>query len=250
MLQGGTGDMKTLLLGSVSAIALTCSVHAADLPIKAPAPPPLVVLSWAGPYIGIQGGVVSHRGEFYDANGLLDRDFTTPPTTYRADKTGGLFGGHAGYNWQSGSIVYGIEGDISGVWAKGSTRRPIEPTSFANFDVNWLATIRARFGVTVTPATLLYVTGGVAFGDVRNHAGVAQFNSNMIVDKVRTGWTVGGGVEHMFARNWTARAEVRYADLGSNSATCTPPGGDCGFAYRGEFSNKLLMGLVGASLKF
>src|SRR5262245_54105461 len=223
--------MKSLLLGSVSAIALTCCAQAADLPVKAPAPPPAVVWSWAGPYIGLHGGIVSHRGEFDDFDGFLNRQFgVTPPTTYSDTKTGGLFGGHVGYNLQSGPIVYGIEGAISGLWAKGSTGRRSVPTSFENFDVKWLATIRGRLGFTVTPATLLYATGGVAFGDVRNHAGVAQFNSNMIVDKVRTGWTVGGGVEHMFARNWTARAEVQYADLGKSSAPCTPPGGDCGFS--------------------
>ena len=244
--------MKSLLLGSVSAIALACNVHAADLPVKAPAPPPpAVVWSWAGPYIGIQGGIVWHRGKLIDSDDMLD--ISGPGTTYHATKAGGIVGGHAGYNLQSGSFVFGVEGDWSALWAKASTTNPRVLGSFANFDVNWLATIRARFGITVTPATLLYVTGGVAFGDVRNHAGVTQVNTNMIVDKVRTGWTVGGGVEHMFARNWTARAEVRYADLGKTTVACTPPTNpDCTFSngYRGEFSNTLLMGLVGVSLKF
>ena len=243
--------MRRILLASVSTIALTCSAGAADLPAKAPRAPVPEVWSWAGPYLGIHGGVASHRGKFDDPDGFLNGAFAvTPSTTYSATKTGGFFGGHAGYNLQSGSIVYGIEGDMSGIWAKGKTSRPSEPTSFANFDVNWLATIRARFGVAVASATLLYVTGGVAFGDVRNHAGVTTLGTNMIVDKVKTGWTVGGGIEHMFARNWTARAEVRYADLGKVSTTCTGSPGNCGFAYRGEFSNTLLMGLVGVSLKF
>ena len=140
---------------------------------------------------------------------------------------------------------------MSAIWAKGrkSPAHPNEPASFVNFDVNWLATIRARFGVAVASATLLYVTGGVAFGNVRNHAGVTFLGTNYVVDKITTGWTVGGGIEHMFARNWTARAEVRYADLGKTTVNCT---GDttCDFGYRGEFSNKLLMGLVGVSLKF
>jgi outer membrane immunogenic protein len=243
--------MRHILLASVSAIALTCGAQAADLPVKAPPPPP-VIWSWAGPYLGIQGGVVSHRGEFDDPDGFLTGAFTAvPPATFRATKTGAIFGGHVGYNLQSGSIVYGLEGDFSGLWAKGHTARADEPTSFANFNVNWLATIRARLGVAVANATLLYVTGGVAFGDVRNHAGVTALGTNMVVDKVKTGWTVGGGIEHMFARNWTARAEVRYADLGNTAVTCTPAGSpNCVFPYRGEFSNKLLMGLVGVSLKF
>ena len=62
--------MKSLLLGSCSTIALVCSVQAADLPVKAPPPAP-VVWSWAGPYIEIHGGVVSHRGDCDDTNGFL-----------------------------------------------------------------------------------------------------------------------------------------------------------------------------------
>ena len=102
--------MKKFLLASVSAIALTSSVRAADLPVKAPAPPPLppVVWSWAGPYIGIHGGIVSHRGKLED-DGLL-AGVENSLSTHSVTKTGGIFGGHAGYNLQSGAIVYGIEG--------------------------------------------------------------------------------------------------------------------------------------------
>ncbi len=243
--------MKKHLLASVSALALTWSAHAADLPVKAPrlaAAPP--VWSWAGPYLGIHGGIVSHRGEFDDPDAfLIGGGFGGAPATYRETKTGGIVGVHAGYNLQSGAIVYGLEGDWSALWAKGSSTS-LFPGAFVNFDVNWLATIRARLGVAVASATLLYVTGGVAFGDVRNHASVPALGYDMIVDKVKTGWTIGGGIEHMIANNWTVRAEARYVDLANTTAACTGLPGNCAFGYRGEFSNSLLMGLVGVSLKF
>lgn len=240
--------MKTILLASVSVIALTYGACAADLPVKAPPPAP-VVWSWAGPYIGIQGGIASHRGEFDDLDGFFNGQ-PTAPVTFKATKTGGIVGGHLGYNLQSGAIVYGLEGDISALWTKGSVGGRPPFNSVATLDPNWLATIRARLGVLVASSTLLYVTGGVAFGDVRNNASVTDFGYAMSVDKVKTGWVAGGGIEHMFARNWTVRAEGRYVDLGNTSTTCTGSPANCAFGYRGEFSNTLLMGLVGVSLKF
>lgn len=245
--------MKTIFLASVSAIALTCSVHAADIPVKAPRPAPLPLWSWGGFYIGVQGGVVSHKGEFDDYDGFFNGS-PAPPVTYSATKTGGIFGGHVGYNLQSGEIVYGLEGDFSGLWAKGSTPgRPIF-NSLASFDVNWLATVRARLGVVISSATLLYVTGGVAFADVNNEAKTTDFGPGyiMTIDKVRTGWTAGGGIEHRLGANWTARIEGRYVDLGSASTICAPAGNsNCNlWNYRGDFSNTLLMGLAGVSLKF
>ena len=35
----------------------------------------------------------------------------------------------------------------------------------------------------------------------------------------RAGWTVGGGIEAMLARNWSAKAEYLYYDLGRTSYT-------------------------------
>ena len=243
--------MKSLLLGSCSTIALVCSVQAADLPVKAPPPAP-VVWSWAGPYIGIHGGVVSHRGEFDDPDGFLNRAFAvTPPTTYSADKTGGIFGGHAGYNLQSGSIVYGIEADVSGMSAKGSTTRPSEPTSFANFQVRWLATIRGRLGVTVTPATLLYATGGVAFGDVRNHSGVAA--ANIEHDRGQDSKPAG----RLAAASSTCSRAIgpfgRKSDMPISAPTPQPahhPAATADFQVSGRVLQQAADGLVGVSLKF
>lgn len=239
--------MKSILLAGVSAIALVGGARAADLPVKA-SPLPPAVWSWSGFYIGLQGGVVSHRGTYEDDGFLFGSANTNNFSTVKHSGTGGIVGGHAGYNWQSGSIVLGVESDISALSAKSTISGIPTFNATVAFDARWLATVRARFGVAVAHATLLYVTGGVAFGHVRNSA-TPSFGAAFIDDKTRTGWTVGGGIEHMLARNWTVRAEVRYADLGSSTPTCVG-NTNCNFTYRSEFSNKLLMGLVGVSLKF
>jgi outer membrane immunogenic protein len=55
-----------------------------------------------------------------------------------------------------------------------------------------------------------FVTGGVAFGDIRASVpGFGEFGQD------RTGWTLGGGLEAAVAANWTAKVEYLYVDLGS-----------------------------------
>jgi outer membrane immunogenic protein len=81
---------------------------------------------------------------------------------------------------------------------------------------SFLATVRPRVGWAFDHA-LLYGTGGVAFGTIKTSE---TFNPPGFTDAAnnpttRTGWTVGGGLEYAFARNWTAKAEYLYVDLGS-----------------------------------
>ena len=69
--------MKKFLLATTSVLALAQAATAADLParvpVKAPAPVVVPVATWTGFYLGIQGGVVSHRGRFNDTS--TDDDF-------------------------------------------------------------------------------------------------------------------------------------------------------------------------------
>src|SRR5262245_40237415 len=53
----------------------------------------------------------------------------------------------------------------------------------------------------------------------------------------------------MFAPNWTARAEWRYVNLGKTGVACTPGTGACE-QPNGEFSNALMLGLIGVNYKF
>ena len=75
----------------------------------------------------------------------------------------------------------------------------------------------------MTPQTLLYLTGGLAYGGVRSTRppapGAATFAS---YSDWRTGWTLGGGLEHAFTPNMTARIEYRYTDLGTATSPAWP----------------------------
>lgn len=260
--------MKKLLLASVSAVALASGANAADMAIKAaPVVPP--VPYWQGFYLGVEGGAVRHDASFNDLSG----GFSGSPATFATSKSGGIFGGYAGYNWQSRSFVYGVEADISWLGVKatetwgaifaGSTR--FEQSQ----EVSWLSTFRGRAGIDYE-STLFFLTGGLAVAQVKNSfngfcglnpcagVGAGAFVGGFSQDTTRVGWTVGAGFEHMFDSHWTLRGEFRYVDLGRSIGQCHDAGVGGGFcaafgtggSYRGEFSNALMIGTVGVGYKF
>jgi outer membrane immunogenic protein len=93
-------------------------------------------------------------------------------------------------------------------------------------NLSWFGTVRGRMGVTVTPELLLYGTGGLAYGHVDASANSSasvpgiqfQLQAPASASRTKVGWTAGAGAEWMFARNWSAKLEYLYIDLGSDSA--------------------------------
>jgi outer membrane immunogenic protein len=202
-----------LATAATGAAAFAPGAMAADMPLKAaPAYVPPAV-SWAGWYIGAHAGVnwqQAHSSSSY-TSAFSSVDRTT--------STGFIGGGQIGYNWQSGNFVFGIEADGSWLSNKGSAFDPIQDYSASN-KVQWLATVRPRFGLAVGN-TMAYVTAGAAFGGVKNKveysaSGPTPFSS-VSESKTRFGWAVGGGIEHMWTRNWTIALEGLFVDLGRKS---------------------------------
>src|SRR5262249_10977143 len=138
---------------------------------------------------------------------------------------GGILGGGAGYNWQLGRWVYGVEGDYSWADISGSSNTcgALSPIPHScGTDLRSLGTLRGRIGyaVGVIGNWLPYVTGGLAVGEV--HAWDSLFPSSG--RDFRTGWTVGGGVETAITHNWTFKVEYLYVDLGSRETFNVVPG--------------------------
>src|ERR1700694_4184240 len=109
--------MKKLLLGSFGALTMGGSAAiAADMPLKAP--PPVVVWSWTGCYIGIEGGGAWGRSRHDSFSQISPLNNFTP----WFNVSGGLAGGEFGCNQQfGGNWVFGIESDISWTNKKGSS---------------------------------------------------------------------------------------------------------------------------------
>ena len=90
-------------------------------------------------------------------------DFSRSSTP--VDASGVLGGITGGYNWQSGPIVIGLEGDALAAGISGSERFN-HGANTASPDINAMADLRLRAGVTVVPRVLLFVTGGGAWADI------------------------------------------------------------------------------------
>ena len=191
--------MKKLLLAGASLLAMgVVSASAADLPARMPAKAPAYVApmaySWTGFYLGLNGGYGFGRSEF---NGTL------PSGSF--DAGGGLFGATVGYNWQTGPVVFGLEGDIDWSGMRGSGTCGGLSCSTRN---DYLATIRGRLGYAMD-RWMPYITGGAAIGNVKTS--IAGFGDT---NNTKAGWTLGGGIEASLMGPWTAKVEYLHVDLG------------------------------------
>jgi outer membrane immunogenic protein len=230
-----------LATAATGAAAFAPGAMAADMPLKAaPAYVPPAV-SWAGWYIGVHAGVnwqQAHNSSPYSAFSTIDR----------TSSTGFIGGGQIGYNWQNGNFVFGIEADGSWLSNKANVRDTFFQDYSASNRVRWLATVRPRFGLAVGN-TMAYVTAGVAFGGVKNKAEYDIFSptpfSSVSESKTRVGWAVGGGIEHMWTRNWTIALEGLFVDLGSKKVVHPSEPGKTT-----RFDNQVVIGRVKLNYKW
>jgi outer membrane immunogenic protein len=196
--------MKRLLLSMTAIVSLTAATEAtfaADI-ARRPAPPPVAVkapalpiFDWSGFYVGIHGGYAWGDSSF-TYPGLASTSF---------DANGWLLGGLIGVNYQVGQTVFGLEADINKTAFKGGGTCTVGPCEFEN---SWLGTARARLGYAVD-RFMPYVTGGVAFGDVKaNVPGIGSASDR------RVGWTAGVGAEYAFSPNLSWKTEYLFVDLG------------------------------------
>jgi outer membrane immunogenic protein len=253
--------MQKLVLGTLALAAMMAGpAMAADQKVKAmltKAPPPPAVFSWTGLYIGASGGGAWGRDSVTHAPlaaapGLafpIDAAAVTAASSPSLSPNGGIAGGHAGYNYQTGKLVLGLEGDVSwfrlrqnstGTFPFPSTLPggPLGPptltfTANTTVSTDWLITLRPRLGIAVDNNWLLYATGGLA---------VTQYNLNQVsgvlnsatfassISGTRTGWAIGAGIEHAMTKNWRLRAEYLHLDFGTatGGGTSNAPAGVLG----------------------
>ena len=209
---------------------------AADMAVKAPVykAPPVILSDWSGFYIGVHGGYGWGHTSFYPQFTL-----NNPEDFLSTNPRGGLVGGHAGYNWQYGKVVAGVEIDFDGASIKstdiissgvsciiGVGCLPASTSQKLKFDE--LATARARLGYALLPDLLAYGTAGLAWGHSTLHFksvsnDILIFDTDSFADHF--GWAAGAGLEYHLGHGWLVRGEYLHYDFAKNTYVFPVGGG-------------------------
>lgn len=204
--------MKAKVLRStlVAILMAPLAASAADLgrpSYKIPVQPIEPIFSWSGFYVGLNAGYLWGNSKWSGSGG-----------NFEVDPHGWMGGGTLGYNLETGNWVWGIEGDLDYVNAKGTASSSI--CTGCTFKDTWLATLRGRVGYSFGH-WMPYFTGGGAFGNEYMASSTGSSKT-----QTQAGWTVGGGLEYAFAEHWSTKIEYLYVDLGSTTcgtAACQLP---------------------------
>jgi len=236
---------KQVILGGIA-----IAVLGAGAPLFA-APTP--DYNWTGFYAGLNAGGASGRSDLKTSvasDGYFDQSTSVPSVDSHGSQTvspSGFIGGiQAGYNQQSGHVVYGIEGDFDALDLSGSKSisavyPDYAPSSYIinqSVKTNWLVTVRPKIG-WAQDRYLVYATGGLAYTQLQYHG---SFNDNYNGDndpdttsfadgafesasktESEAGYVLGLGAGYALQNNWSVSAEYLYVDFGriSTSGTLT-----------------------------
>lgn len=239
---------RRLLCGVVLPAFFAGPAMAADMAVKAP--PPAIAAptayNWTGFYDGLNaGGAFASSGDpttsascSAAAPGFAFPYFSCPNAALvSAAGTGSMSdaaftgGVQAGYNWQNGAGVIGIETDFESfnVRLSRSASMPYGGggtlTITNSADATWLFTARARAGWAFD-RYLAYVTGGLAVTDLHSNNSYIDTNPGpgpgagaWGASSTKAGWTVGAGLEYALSNNWTAKIEYLYVHFDTINAS-------------------------------
>jgi outer membrane immunogenic protein len=198
-----SGWLKALCWGALGVMGLVLAAPTAfadgrgslkDAPVQA--------FSWQGFYIGDHAGL---------ATGTTGGDTGFTTTDY--DINGALYGLQAGYNFQRGTTVFGIEATWSHSTVQGNTACLV--VFDCKRDVDWVATVVGRLGMA-SGRSLLYSMAGVAWADVNTNVSIIGVPL-LSASETHVGWTYGFGFEHAFTDRISTRIEYAHIDLGSET---------------------------------
>src|SRR5262245_59332348 len=257
--------LSIAVVAAVSSVALTAIASAADMPAKAPpASPAVAPYNWTGFYVGGNAGWSWSK---QDHTGIQNDSLVFADSTHPNDFMGGVQGG---YNWQvTPNWILGIEADFQGS-VQNASGNPVQANnSFSFFGIGppfvppfgfstgfffnnfaetathnssllWTNTVRGRIGYAIRPDIMLYGTGGLAYGRLKESVSIAATNSQTFTAffpffvpnqpifstsasqsftksaTSKIGWTAGAGIEgYVPNTRMTWKIEYLHMDLGT-----------------------------------
>ena len=238
---------------------------AADMPMKSAAAP---AYQWSGCYVGANGGGGVSSSNFTTTVdpgsylGATDAATVSNDGTGSANNSSFLGGGQAGCNWQSGTVVVGLEGDFD--YFRSNTNfynntdtLPVLGVPFVigqSITTDYLATVRPRIGIAAD-RNFAYITGGAAFTDASYTESYADGSvppgiGSATASKFLTGWTAGAGWEYAWTDHWTIRFEYLFAAFPTTSATGAIANAGLSNALHGSGDLVMQVARAGVNFKF
>jgi outer membrane immunogenic protein len=198
--------MKKVSIALISGVAISFAslAQAADLPYSNGAPSSYdypATFTWTGFYAGLNVG--AGLGTFLGGG----------QTYFGSNPNGGMVGGTVGYNYQSGNLLMGIEGDYD--WSHFAASATSVPGVISSGNIDNIATVRGRFGYAMD-RLLVFGTAGYAGADIAgtlsNYPAKAVANQSFWSN----GYALGFGGEYAVTPHITVKAEYLYTAFGSN----------------------------------
>lgn len=186
-----------VLLGAAALCSgLSQVASAADMPLKAPPPPPAPVATWTGCYLSAGFGYGLLDDERNVSASASDPTLIRPPSTSAGKGWLGAFGGGCDYQFNGsafGPIVIGAFADYDPMNITGNYGDPSDSFKSGTQTLQdaWYA--GARAGVLVMPHLLAYMDGGWTGGHI-NQITLSSFDT--LPSANPTGWFIGGGYEY------------------------------------------------------
>lgn len=149
-----------------------------------------------------------------------------------ASSSSWVAGAQLGYNWQRGSVVYGFEGDISGLDLSNQMNTSLprnffnltNPTATTSSSIDWYGSVRGRVGWAMD-SVMFYGTGGLAYGRTNVSSTLSDnflpTTVNSQASSLKAGWVVGLGMEYLLRPNMTLNIGYQYVDLGSTNLSAS-----------------------------
>lgn len=259
--------MKKFFLATAFVVCSVGAASAADMRPAYKAAPAVAprCANFGGWYVGANVGYGYYDHKFTDRDGLgpnIDDGLSGSP--YNDTRSGVNGGVQAGYNYQTGCTVFGVEADWSWTGLRASSFNqdgdqvagglPTDSVTLSS-RLDWFGTARLRTGVVVDNL-LLYVTGGLAYANFDRSATFFQdgpvTTATLNWDRTRFGWTAGVGTEWSFAPNWSLKSEVLYMRFEKDDVTYTGTGpiGNLGVPYRLESQDQVFVSRIGVNYRF
>lgn len=143
------------------------------------------------------------------AEAVVGWDHVEDGSVYDASKDGAVYGGAIGYDFQAGSAVLGVEGEVTGATTRERDTGVLVAGDSLRVKAGRDLYVGGRVGFTVGGNALIYAKGG--YTNARINTRYTSPTTNIDVSDDIDGWRLGAGAEVKLNDKVYLKGEYRYS---------------------------------------